>query len=66
MPTLAAIIAAHEAAQPTPVGTVLTDRGHTALAIIRLDEQLAALESADRACCLELLRMILDGADVSA
>ena len=52
MPTLDDLIAAHHAAQPAPrplnrPTIVLTERGHAAVAIIRLKRQLARLSAED-------------------
>ena len=64
MPTLAQLIAAHEARQPAPIAarvTELTPRGHATVAIHRLARQLRALEDrGDRAYCTGLLEHMLD------
>ena len=40
--------------------TVLTPRGHAAVAVIRLKGQLIALDAQDRAWIVELLREVAD------
>jgi hypothetical protein len=67
--TLARLIAAHEAATVavTPIDgpiAVLTPRGHSAVAVIRLGYELRELPRADRAYIVHLLRDLLD--DVAA
>ena len=61
----AATVPASVPAPLTDRTTALTPRGHAALAIVRLDDQMRELEPNDRAYILDMLREILDGAEVA-
>jgi hypothetical protein len=64
MPTLAQLIAAHEAAQPATTRVVLTPRSEVAVQILCLERALAELCPSDRAYVVGRLRALL--ADVTA
>jgi len=62
-----ATIVTPDPAPPAPIVTIhesaaLTPRGTVAAVIVRLEDQLAEWQPADRAYCLELLRDLIDEA----
>jgi hypothetical protein len=67
--TLAEIIAAHEAARPTPINrptAVLTPRGDATAAAYRLKRRLEALGPDDRGIVLALLADLVAAAGATA
>ena len=63
MPTLQALIAAHEARQPVESRPILTPRGLACARVVRLEQTLADLDRADRAYVMGRLRDLLADLD---